>query len=192
MPELLWKAYIDFEIEERERELARALYDRLVELSGHVKVWVSYAQFEAAPIPVLRAVREEEWGDWNDGGEEPKSVPGDAAIARQVFERGYKDLKRQELTHESNGTLNDVARVENMMPIVSKKQNSDQQLGQEVEDWQYVFPDDEGESNVTSFKFLKMAHAWKTLQPETPASSMSLAKEKSDKDSDVVSSDRAD
>jgi len=114
-------------------------------------------------------------------------------------------LKRQELTHErflllelwntfeqSNGTLNDVARVENMMPIVSKNQNSDQQSGQEVEDWQYMFPDDEGESNATSFKFLTMAHAWKTLQPETPASSMSLAKEKSDEVSDVASSDRAD
>jgi len=37
MPELLWKAYVDFEIEEGERELARALYDQLVGLSGHVK-----------------------------------------------------------------------------------------------------------------------------------------------------------
>ena len=41
MPELLWKAYIDFETEEGEREKARALYERLIELSGHVKVWIS-------------------------------------------------------------------------------------------------------------------------------------------------------
>ena len=59
MPELLWKAYIDFETEEGEREKARALYERLVQLSGHVKVWISYATFEAEPIPVPRAMREE-------------------------------------------------------------------------------------------------------------------------------------
>lgn len=54
MPEPFWKAYIDFETEERERERghARALYERLVQASGHVKVWISYAPFEAKPIPV--------------------------------------------------------------------------------------------------------------------------------------------
>ena len=59
MPELLWKAYIDFETEEGEREKARALYERLIELSGHVKVWISYATFEAEPIPIPRAMRDE-------------------------------------------------------------------------------------------------------------------------------------
>ena len=59
MPELLWKAYIDFETEEGEREKARDLYERLVQLSGHVKVWISYATFEAEPIPIARALREE-------------------------------------------------------------------------------------------------------------------------------------
>ena len=34
MPELLWKAYVDFETEEGEREKARALYERLLKLSG--------------------------------------------------------------------------------------------------------------------------------------------------------------
>jgi crooked neck len=48
MPELLWKAYIDFEIEAGRRELkARAVYERLISLSGHVKAWISYALFEA-------------------------------------------------------------------------------------------------------------------------------------------------
>jgi crooked neck len=91
MPELLWKAYIDFEIEEGDREKARSLYERLVNLSGHHKVWISYGEFEGSTIPVLRALREEEEED--DEESEAKVVEGDANLARQVFDRGYKDLK---------------------------------------------------------------------------------------------------
>jgi crooked neck len=100
MPELLWKAYIDFEIEEGEREIARSLYERLIALSGHVKVWISYALFEGEPIPVPRAVREEEEEDEGDEEAEPKTVPGNAVLAREVFERGYKDLKSKGLKSE--------------------------------------------------------------------------------------------
>lgn len=38
MPEVLWKAYIDFEIAEEESDKARALYERLLERTSHVKV----------------------------------------------------------------------------------------------------------------------------------------------------------
>jgi hypothetical protein len=38
MPELVWKAYIDFEAEQGERERTRHLYERLLEKTGHVKV----------------------------------------------------------------------------------------------------------------------------------------------------------
>jgi hypothetical protein len=35
MPEILWKAYIDFEVDEQgDREKTRSLYERLVVLSG--------------------------------------------------------------------------------------------------------------------------------------------------------------
>ena len=78
MPELLWKAYIDFEIEEGDREKARSLYERLVNLSGHHKVWISYAEFEGSSIPVPRALREEED---DDEEAEPKVVEGDASLA---------------------------------------------------------------------------------------------------------------
>ena len=46
MPEILWKAYIDFEIEQEETDRARDLYKRLLHRTQHVKVWLSYAQFE--------------------------------------------------------------------------------------------------------------------------------------------------
>ncbi|KAF8731621.1 hypothetical protein AX14_004568, partial [Amanita brunnescens Koide BX004] len=147
MPELLWKAYVDFEVEEGEREAARKLYERLVAVSGHVKVWISYALFEAEPIPIPRAEREEE-EDEDEGEEESevKMVPGDPALARQVFDKGYKDLKSKGLKNErvallevwktfeeKYGTPEDVARVQGMMPIVSKRRKVDQETGQTVE-----------------------------------------------------------
>ena len=46
MPEILWKAYIDFEIEQEETDRARDLYKRLLQRTQHVKVWLSFAQFE--------------------------------------------------------------------------------------------------------------------------------------------------
>ncbi len=52
MPEALWKAYIDAEIADGARPAARALYERLLARTQHVKVWLSFAQFEAAPLPL--------------------------------------------------------------------------------------------------------------------------------------------
>lgn len=98
MPELLWKAYIDFEIEEGERETARGLYERLLALSGHVKVWIAYALFEGEPIPIPRAEREDEEDEDEDA--EQKTVPGDPELARRVFERAYTDLKGKGLKSE--------------------------------------------------------------------------------------------
>jgi crooked neck len=100
MPQLLWKAYIDFEIEEGDREKARLLYERLVNLSGHHKVWISYAEFEGSSMPVPRALREEE-----DEEVEAKVVEGDVNLARDVFARGYKDLKSKELKEEVRSSL---------------------------------------------------------------------------------------
>ena len=101
MPELLWKAYIDFEVEEGERARARALYERLAAASGHWKVWVAYAMFEAQPIQLPREEREDDDED-EDGDEEkePKMVEGDLELARQVFQKGYNDLKRKGLKNE--------------------------------------------------------------------------------------------
>ena len=162
MPELLWKAYIDFETEEGEREKARDLYERLVQLSGHVKVWISYATFEAEPIPIPRAMREE--GEEEEEEEVPM-VEGDPVRARQIFERGYKDLKSKGLKHEvcvsfaflhvslityfdlkrvvlleiwkafeeKYGTAEDVVKVQGMMPITSKRRIVDKETGQTVE-----------------------------------------------------------
>ena len=149
-PENLWKAYIDFEFEQGEREKTRQLYERLVSISGHVKVWRSYAEFEAAPIPLSQALREDED---EEEEEEEKMVEGSIELARQVFDRGYKDLKNRGLKDEvrvatnlkecatlirifqrfvlleawreferSHGSQADVDKVQAMFPIVTRKQ----------------------------------------------------------------------
>jgi crooked neck len=38
MPETLWKAYIDFEIEQGDLERARSLYRQLLDRTSHPKV----------------------------------------------------------------------------------------------------------------------------------------------------------
>jgi crooked neck len=38
MPEVLWKAYIDFEIEQGEHERVRILYESLLRRTQHIKV----------------------------------------------------------------------------------------------------------------------------------------------------------
>lgn len=45
-PEVLWKAFIDFEMEHGSTEATRDLYDRLLQRTKHIKVWTSKAQFE--------------------------------------------------------------------------------------------------------------------------------------------------
>lgn len=41
MPDVLWKAYVDFERGQDEPEKARELYERLLEKTLHVKVIIS-------------------------------------------------------------------------------------------------------------------------------------------------------
>ena len=89
MPELLWKAYIDFEEEEGEYDRTRQLYERLLDKTDHVKVWISYAHFEIN-IP-------------EEGEEEQEDQPISEEAkqrARTVFKRAYQSMKEKELKEE--------------------------------------------------------------------------------------------
>ncbi|PPQ94647.1 hypothetical protein CVT25_009378 [Psilocybe cyanescens] len=196
-PEILWKAYIDFETEEGERENARSLYERLLLLSSLVNVWISYALFEAEPIPISRE-------QWDEDDERPMA-PGNPELARNTFKRGYQDLKHQELKeerislleawkmHEERfGTPEEIQKVEAMKPSRGKRRHIEQETGRMVEDWQWIFPDDERETNPTSFKFLQVAHAWKKAQEikeSTEALTVPPNNEGNEVESDLTSSD---
>ncbi|XVF53031.1 hypothetical protein PTKIN_Ptkin05aG0066400 [Pterospermum kingtungense] len=159
MPELLWKAYIDFEISEGEYQRTRGLYERLLDRTKHLKVWVSYAKFEASAI------------EENDGGSDsPQDVVQEIyheekkkciQHARGVFERAinYYKTSALELKEEravlleewinmesSFGELGNINLVQSKLPKKLKKR---EQITSEdggvaaYEDFiDYVFPEE--------------------------------------------------
>ncbi len=97
MPELLWKAYIDFEEEEGEYDRTRQLYERLLEKTDHVKVWISYAHFEIN-VPE-EADDEQEEDEDRPASEEAKKR------ARDVFQRAYRRMKDKGLKEEVSRSI---------------------------------------------------------------------------------------
>ena len=175
MPEMLWKAYIDFEMELDEHDNCRELYERLLERTQHVKVWLSFAKFEASC-----------------------STDEGVANARSVFERGSKSLKQSDTSEErsmlleawrdfekENGDDVSLEKVQKQLPRKVKKKRKvyrdDGSDGGWEEYWDYVFPDDA--SNAPSLKLLQMARLWKQKQNEVDSSSES-EDEESEKEPD--------
>lgn len=162
MPELVWKAYIDFEEEAGEYERARALFERLLSKTDHVKVWISYAHFE---------INADE-----DVAESEEVVSEQAkARARKVFERAHEKMKEAGKSEERVVLLNawksfegehggeeEKKKVEAMMPTRVKKRRK---LGDDTyeEYLEYVFPMDR-EADKGVLKLLQAAKAWKQAQ----------------------------
>ncbi|XP_017223184.1 uncharacterized protein LOC108199742 [Daucus carota subsp. sativus] len=173
MPELLWKAYIDFEISEGEFEKTRRLYERLLERTKHLKVWISFAKFEAS------AMLEDQDPELPE--EETKQSLGAQQLqclqnARKVFESAINyfrtsapDLKEERamlleewLNLESSiGELGDVSLVRAKMPKKLKKRRlidtDDGPAGYE-EYIDYIFPE---ETQAPNMKILEAAYKWK-------------------------------
>lgn len=165
MPELLWKAYIDFEEEEGEYDRTRDLYERLLEKTDHVKVWISYAHFEIN-------VPEEDEQEAEDESEERPVSEEAKARARKVFERAYKSMKQKDLKEERVSLLNawlsferthgaeeDIEKVQKQMPRKTKRRRrlEDDTFEEYID---YIFPaDDEHRQDIS--KMLAMASAWK-------------------------------
>ncbi|CAB9511183.1 Crooked neck-like protein 1 [Seminavis robusta] len=173
MPEQVWKHYIDFEIAEQEHAKARNLYSRLLEMTGHVKVWISYAQFEANTPDVLE----------ESAADEPLATTG-LERARAIMEKAYNQLKQEGLTEErvllldswrvlekTHGSPASVAKVEERLPrrIKRKRMRRDEQGNEEgwEEYFDYQFPDDIDADAATAksqARLLEMAAQWKKKQ----------------------------
>ncbi|XP_053671949.1 protein crooked neck [Anopheles nili] len=163
MPELLWKSYIDFEVQQSEFLLARQLYERLLERTIHVKVWISYAKFEISA----------------ENEEEGLNVP----LARRIYERANECLKSLaekesrvlvleawrdfERDHGDESSLNKV--LEKMPRKVKKRQKIISESGVE-EGWEevfdFIFPEDE--MTRPNLKLLAAAKNWKRKQDTEP------------------------
>ncbi|CAN6722085.1 unnamed protein product [Malus baccata var. baccata] len=143
-PELLWKSYIDFELAEREFERARNLYGRLLERTQHVKVWISYAAFEASATVGGDGMRSED-------------------RARRVFERASDyfrtsapELKEQRSmlleqwrnTEEEFGDFGDVTLVQAKLPRRLKRKRP-------------IVIEDGEEARNTNWKLFEAAYHWK-------------------------------
>ncbi|XP_065844556.1 crooked neck-like protein 1 isoform X2 [Oscarella lobularis] len=172
MPELLWKAYIDFECGLEEWERARQLYERLLERTQHVKVWISFAQFEAMQTNiqqgrfVLHCVFYRTF-----------SIIG--RRLRTIYERADRSLKQLESKEqrvmlyeswkdfeEKHGTDETKQSIARKMPKrIKKRKKVTTEDGTDAgweEYYDYIFPDDSGAA--PNFKLLQMARMWKQQQ----------------------------
>lgn len=158
MPEVIWKSYVDFEIEQEQYQLAARLYERLLERTQHVKVWISYAHFQL-----------------NYGGKDP--VP----LARTIFERANKELRNAAEKEErlmlleswaefeaSHGDEQSQESVAKQMPKKVKKRrrivNEDGSEAGWEEYFDYIFPTDE--TAKPHLKLLEIAKKWKKQQQQ--------------------------
>ncbi|KAM5442156.1 NineTeen Complex (NTC) component [Microsporum ferrugineum] len=168
MPELLWKAYIDFEEYEEEYDRTRSLYERLLKKTDHVKVWINYARFE------INVPEGDEEGDENE--ERPVSEEAKSR-ARKVFERANRVMKDKDMREErvallnawksfehTHGSPDDISRIEKQMPRkVKKKRKVDDDRFEEYID--YIFPADD-ESTAMISNLLSTARRWKEQQQQ--------------------------
>lgn len=179
MPELLWKSYIDFEIEQEEYGNVRSLYERLLERTQHVKVWLSFAKFEASL----------------------KSRQGNAN-AREIYERADKVLRKAENNEEralfleswrdfekENGDEDSLEKVQKKMPRrVKKKRKVYREDGSDAgweEYWDYIFPGDA--AAAPNLKLLQFAHMWRNN--EVPVGDVSSS-ESEDEEETVSKNDQ--
>ncbi|KAG5889090.1 hypothetical protein JTB14_002118 [Gonioctena quinquepunctata] len=162
MPELLWKTYVDFEISQKKTENARQLYERLLERTSHVKVWLSFAKFE------LNSQTESEIN---------------VQLARRVFEKANDSLKNssdkearvlllenwREFEKTHGGELNQ-EKVNGKMPRrIKKRQKVIDEDGIE-QGWErvldYIFPEDE--ANKPNSKLIAAAKNRKEQAVQEP------------------------
>uniref|UniRef100_I3KR32 Crooked neck-like protein 1 n=1 Tax=Oreochromis niloticus TaxID=8128 RepID=I3KR32_ORENI len=156
MPEVLWKSYIDFEIEQEEFENTRNLYKRLLQRTQHVKVWISYAKFELSV----------------DG-------PDRLQKCRQIYEEANRSMRNCEEKEErlmlleswrdfekEFGTDSTGERVRKLLPEkVKKRRKLTAEDGSDAgweEYYDYIFPEDA--ANQPNLKLLAMAKMWKKQQ----------------------------
>ena len=150
MPELVWKRYIDLEVNNDDTEEARKVWLQLLEKSSHVRVYIAYTDFEASTC---------------------KSMPH----ARTSLEKGVNHFKAENRGDEramllehwlklerDNGEAKDIESIEKRQPKrVKKRRAVPGEDGQDAyeEYMDYVFPDDKPEQQ--NLKILEMAHMWK-------------------------------
>uniref|UniRef100_T1GQ08 Pre-mRNA-splicing factor Syf1/CRNKL1-like C-terminal HAT-repeats domain-containing protein n=1 Tax=Megaselia scalaris TaxID=36166 RepID=T1GQ08_MEGSC len=91
MPELLWKGYIDFEVNQGEFENARQLYERLLEKTQHVKL--RQAGDKESRVLILEAWRdfEKEHGDKENYEKVLQKIPKRVKRRQKIINDGVEE-----------------------------------------------------------------------------------------------------
>jgi crooked neck len=159
MPEIVWKTYIDFEAEHGTPEAVRALYTRLIDKTHHVKVYISFVQYEASieAVAEARAVL---------GAADAFFKQEDAREERALILETWNEFEGV------HGSTKEVEDIQKMQPIRVKKKRrivdeDNVQAGWE-EYWDYQFAD-EAQAAKPGLKLLAKARAWKKKQMEEAA-----------------------
>uniref|UniRef100_A0A914Y3B7 Crooked neck protein n=1 Tax=Panagrolaimus superbus TaxID=310955 RepID=A0A914Y3B7_9BILA len=152
MPEVLWKAYIDFEIEQEENDHVRRLYETLLERTNHIKVWISWTEFEVR-IEAFDKAR----ATFKRANDSLESSPAEERI---LLLETWLEFER---TH---GNEEEQTAVEKLMPKRVKKRRpilaeDGTDAGWE-EYYDYIFPQDQ--ASKVSFKLLEAARLWREKQ----------------------------
>lgn len=173
MPELIWKSYIDFEIECNQHSAARKLYERLLDKTKHAKVWISFATFEVTVAKDTDRARE----IYERGNRYFKSGSVDMSTDDEDLEQSQEQRNEQRDTllqswrdfERVHGTPDSLEQVQSKLPrkIPRKRKITDDDgslLG--YEDYtEYVFPEDR-EPKKQNLKILEMAMKWKQQQQQ--------------------------
>ena len=159
-PELLWKGYIDSEIEGGETAAARALYSRLLARTQHVKVWLSAAALEAGVVgdaDAARAMYAAAYAHFRGLGEEGKESRALIAETWAGFESALRD---DAVSHGG-----DVAKAEALVAAATARLPSRVVRRRELpgggaeEYADFLFPDDV--VKPAGVKLLELAQRWK-------------------------------
>lgn len=144
-----------------ETELARQLYERLLDRTVHVKVWISFAKFELTSdsgdnmnVDLARRIYERA-NDFLRNGAEKES--------RVVLLEAWRDFEMQ---HGTESTYNKV--IEKMPRRVKRRQKivSDSGIDEGWEEvFDYIFPEDE--MARPNLKLLAAAKNWKKAKETT-------------------------
>eukprot|EP01100_Stratorugosa_tubuloviscum_P009829 TRINITY_DN413_c0_g1_i1.p1 TRINITY_DN413_c0_g1~~TRINITY_DN413_c0_g1_i1.p1 ORF type:complete len:691 (-),score=316.26 TRINITY_DN413_c0_g1_i1:29-2101(-) len=173
MPELVWKEFIDFEISQAEYDNTRKLYRKLLERSKHVKIWLSFAQFESSlkKNQPKKRLTEEQITQINKQIEEK---------ARSIYREAYEALKGPDLKEERlmlienwkffEDEIGDRTQIENVKSLIPRRIKKRRQIETEDPDdeaifeeyYDYIFADEN--TAAPNLKLLEIAHAWKRLK----------------------------
>ena len=153
LPEVLWKSFIDFETEQGEYDFTRILYSRLLERTQHVKVWLSFAKFEASLVS-------------EDAVRNSRSVYSRADEALKLTNSRDERVMLLEAWLEferDSGDKESLEKVKQKLPNKVKKRlkvyRDDGSEGGWEEYWDYIFPDDSSASS--NLRLIQMAKFWK-------------------------------